>query len=103
MNDNTELQNQEQEEAIETGVAEETAEDEKEYFDDGEYSDSRVRKVAGIVLTVVLFLAFFGAVFTLGAEAIAAAEYPKVLFNPAAFSKTEQAQKVMKALSQALQ
>ncbi len=68
----------------------------EEYYEDEYYEKSKSRKIFGFVLKIALALVAFAVAFTLGAEAIAASEYPKIIFNPRMFLKTEQSQKVLR-------
>ena len=96
MSDNTEIQEKELEENTELSEEEESQEEytDEEYYD-GEYKPSKFRKALGLALKITACLLVFAVVFTLGAEAIAAVEYPKVIFRPNSFLKTEQAREVL--------
>ncbi len=98
MSDNTEFQKKELEEAVEVSdeYEEDLEENDEEYYDEEEYKPSKFRKVFSLVLKITACLLVFAVVFTLGAEAIAAVEYPKALFNPELFLKTEQSQQVLR-------
>ena len=67
-----------------------------EYYEDEYYEESKVGKVFKWILKISLVLVAFGAVFTVGAEAIAAYEYPKIIFNPQSFLKTAESRKVLR-------
>lgn len=72
----------------------------EEYYEEY-YEKSKIRKVFGIALKIVACLVAFAVVFTIGAEVIGASEYPKIVFCPELFLKTEQSHKViMKPLSE---
>ncbi len=68
----------------------------EEYYQDEYYEKSKFRKFFSSVLKIALALVAFVVAFTIGAEAIAASEYPKIIFNPRVFLKTEQAHKVLR-------
>lgn len=99
MSESVELQNLTNENDI--SDAEEYDEEYYEEYPEEYYEKSKIRKVFGIALKIVVCLVAFAVVFTIGAEVIGASEYPKIVFYPELFLKTEQSHKViMKPLSE---
>ncbi len=97
MSENRELLDENTQEA-EVPVTHEAEYDEEYYeeYTDEPYEKSRVGRVIGIILKVVACLVAFAVVFAIGAEVIAASEYTKIIFNPQAFTNTEQSRQVLK-------
>ncbi len=99
MSESVELQNLINENDI--SDAEEYDEEYYEEYPEEYYEKSKFRKVLGIAFKIIACMVAFAVVFTIGAEVIGASEYPKIVFYPELFLKTEQSHKViMKPLSE---
>lgn len=97
MSENTEFQNWDTEEIDE--LVSDEAEYDGNYDDDSEeeyYEKSKFAKFLGAFLKISVSMVALAVAFTIGAEAIAAYEYPKSIFNPRTFLKTEQSQKILR-------